>query len=247
MWLWQQGNTHKTQLLWAKLFLISFSFHVIFLTWLFFLHHDDAVNIAITVQFNKANQQAPVIFVPFKPKKEGGVQNKVLAVPKSAAVIKAEKPKVVMKKREENKIKANKEKTKKLAAQKKISPVQRQTNQETKKKKKKQVNVAKQEKAQPMNNQHKQVQANYREIEAQRRQALLQKELAKCFKPPIGVPPDCICQIKVVVNWDGTVKELVVEQSSGILMYDVAARSAFYTMKIPSWSKGKSITVTFKQ
>ncbi|MGB8367164.1 MAG: hypothetical protein WCD44_02290, partial [Candidatus Babeliales bacterium] len=91
------------------------------------------------------------------------------------------------------------------------------------------------------------VQANYREIEAQRRQALLQKELAHYFKPPIGVPADCICQIKVMVDWSGIIKDLTVMQSSGILMYDVAARSALYTMKMPSWSKGKLLTVIFKQ
>jgi len=91
------------------------------------------------------------------------------------------------------------------------------------------------------------VQANYREVEAHRRQVLLQKELAKCWKPPIGVPHDCVCEIKVVVNWNGIVKELDVAKSSGVLMYDVTARSALHTMKMPAWSKGKSLTITFKQ
>ncbi len=266
MWLWQQRSIRERQLLWAKLFLISFSFHFVFFTWLFFLYHDASFDIAITVESKLFRPGAPVIFVPFKQKETVRAQNNNSLVQRSLPVVKPKEPKTSIQKRKENKVAQkkeqtrkspekkgaakNKDKTSKLVKKKKVPVAQFKTKQNLKKETKNKINNAQNKQAkveQSTSNQDRAVQANYREVEAQRRQALLQKELTKCWRPPIGVSQDCVCQIKVAVNWDGTIKELAVAQSSGILMYDVAARSALYTMKMPSWSKGKSLTITFKQ
>ncbi len=264
MWLWQQRSIRERQLLWAKLFLISFSFHFVFFAWLF-LHRDASFDIAITIESKLSRPGAPVIFVPFKQKETVHAQNKNLLVQKPLPVVKQKEPKTSIQKRKKNKVEAKKEQTKKpsekkgavkskdktskLVQKKKASIEQVKTKKNSKKETKNQINNDQNKQAKTQKSTGKQIggQASYREVEAQRRQALLQKELTNCWKPPIGVPQDCVCQIKVAVNWDGTIKELAVAQSSGILMYDVAARSALYTMKMPSWSKGKSLTVTFKQ
>ena len=265
MWLWQQKSIRERQLLWAKLFLISFSFHFVFFIWLFFLYHDASFDIAITVESKLFRPGAPVIFVPFKQKETVRAQNNNSLVQRPLSVVKQKEPKTSIQKRKENKVKAkkeqtkkppekkgavkNKDKTSKLVEKKKASTEQIKTKKDSKKETKNQINNAQNKQAKTQKSTGNQIggQASYREVEAQRRQALLQKELANCWKPPIGVPQDCVCQIKVAVNWDGTIKELAVAQSSGILMYDVAARSALYTMKMPSWSKGKSLTIMFKQ
>ncbi len=243
MWLWQQKSMQKRHLLWAKLLLISFSFHFVFFVWLFFLHYDPSFDVAITVHSRLFEQGgASVVFVPLKPK--GTVRaGSVVGTPQRPSP-------TVGQKKQKTSIQQTKKNKRKVEASKKIK---KQTNNV----------VAMQNK--PMKTQNKMVhnriadvdvvrnsnqdvvQVNYREVEAHRRQVLLQEELAKCWKPPIGVPCDCVCQIKVVVSWNGIVKELDVAKSSGVLMYDVAARSALHTMKMPAWSKGKSLTITFKQ
>lgn len=259
MWLWQQKNRLKKQLLWAKLFLISFSFHSVFFLWLFFLYRDDGFDIAITVQ-NKLSASVPVIFVPFAQQKKMIAQNNSSTTQASAPTVSQKKPKTsiqkntkIIKQKKDQSISVKKKEIKNKTKEtqlthKKKSSIQSQVKQQEKKEAKKQVIASQNKQTATQQITHQEiVQANYREIEAQRRQLLLQKELANYFKPPIGVPADCICQISVAVDWHGVIKELTVIQSSGILMYDVAARSALYTMKMPSWSKGKSLTITFKQ
>jgi outer membrane biosynthesis protein TonB len=79
------------------------------------------------------------------------------------------------------------------------------------------------------------------------RLAALQQEFARCWKPPVGIPEDCTCQVTVFVATDGKVNDMEMVTSSGILMYDVAARSALQQMELPRWTRGKTLTITFRQ
>ena len=88
---------------------------------------------------------------------------------------------------------------------------------------------------------------DYREVEALRRAAQLQKELIKNWKAPIGVPKDCACEISITVTPNGTIKDLKMVKNSGVLMYDISARQALFSMTMPQWTHGKTITVNFKQ
>lgn len=88
---------------------------------------------------------------------------------------------------------------------------------------------------------------NYREVEALRKQAQLQKELVQTWKPPIGVSPDCMCEISFFVTSKGKVENIKMVKSSGVLMFDISARQALCAMKMPQWTYGKPFTINFNQ
>jgi hypothetical protein len=72
------------------------------------------------------------------------------------------------------------------------------------------------------------------------------KEIEHHWRPPVGLGSDKVCQIKILIDWDGTIKELVVKESSGILAFDIAARCAVVAMKLPKASWGKDLIMHFK-
>jgi hypothetical protein len=88
---------------------------------------------------------------------------------------------------------------------------------------------------------------NYREVEALRRGAQLQKELVQKWKPPIGISPECMCEISFLVNRSGVIENLKMVKCSGVIMYDISARQALCTMKMPQWTYGKPLVISFKQ
>lgn len=90
------------------------------------------------------------------------------------------------------------------------------------------------------------IHATAQEIEAYRRANLLQQELVRVWHPPVGIAKDTNCTINCQVNWQGGVHDVTIQKTSGILMYDVAARSALYAMQLPEWARGKSLTIIFK-
>lgn len=92
-----------------------------------------------------------------------------------------------------------------------------------------------------------QVSNNFREVEALRRGAQLQKELVQKWQPPIGVSPDCACDISFFVNKQGTIENLKMVKSSGVMMFDISARQALFAMKMPQWTYGKPLIINFKQ
>lgn len=88
---------------------------------------------------------------------------------------------------------------------------------------------------------------NYREVEALRRGAQLQKELVQKWKPPIGVSPECMCEISFFVTTAGKIEDLKMVKSSGVMMYDISARQALFAMAMPQWTYGKPLIISFKQ
>jgi outer membrane biosynthesis protein TonB len=95
--------------------------------------------------------------------------------------------------------------------------------------------------------QNAQVSNNFREVEALRRGAQLQKELVHKWQPPIGVSPDCTCDISFFVTKQGKIEELKMVKSSGVMMFDISARQALFSMKMPQWTYGKPLIISFKQ
>ncbi len=94
------------------------------------------------------------------------------------------------------------------------------------------------------NNAH--VSSNFREVEALRRGAQLQKELVQKWQPPIGVAPDCSCELSFIVSKNGAVQQLKTTKSSGVLMFDISARQALCAMKMPQWTYGKPLIISFR-
>ena len=88
---------------------------------------------------------------------------------------------------------------------------------------------------------------NYRQVEALRMQAQLQKEIVQKWKPPIGVSPDCTCDVSFFVNTNGGVENIKMAKASGVMMFDISARQALCAIKMPHWTYGKILTITFKE
>jgi outer membrane biosynthesis protein TonB len=92
-----------------------------------------------------------------------------------------------------------------------------------------------------------QISHNYREVEALRKQAQLQKEIVQTWKPPIGVSPDCMCEVSFFVTSKGKIENIKIIKSSGVMMFDISVRQALFAMKMPQWTYGKPFTIDFKQ
>jgi len=88
---------------------------------------------------------------------------------------------------------------------------------------------------------------NHREVEALRRGAQLQKELVHKWQPPIGVASDCTCDVSFFVTKQGKIENLKMIKSSGVVIFDISARQALFSMKMPQWTYGKPLIISFKQ
>lgn len=73
----------------------------------------------------------------------------------------------------------------------------------------------------------------------------MQQEILKNWSAPLGVAKDSTCTISFSVDLAGRLQQIVIDKASGILMYDISARSAVLNTKMPPWSRGKSFTITF--
>jgi len=86
---------------------------------------------------------------------------------------------------------------------------------------------------------------DYREKAQIKKHLLLQQELVRVWHPPVGIHDGCQCQLRVAVGSDGAVRNVRVVDSSGVLMFDIAARSALCSAQMPKWTWGTSIDITF--
>ena len=83
--------------------------------------------------------------------------------------------------------------------------------------------------------------------EVARMQYAIEQELIAHWKPPKGLPKDLECQIKIRFTPEGKISNCELEKKSGVLIYDMAARTAAKAMMLPRWSWGKEFIIAFKQ
>lgn len=242
MWLLQHKNTHKKITLWLKIASFCLFFHFIILFWIFCLYQENKFMHIFSID-KKTNYSSPIFFVPV------GISAPIQTAPQKTASI-----------------------TQKRALSKDphyskttIDPVQKDDKNQEKKTTIPDINkklisektdIKKNcTKLEPplTNNKNKhestynpQISHNYREVEALRRGAQLQKELVNQWHPPIGTRPDCTCDISFFVNRQGKIENLKTTKSSQAIMFDISARQALFSMKMPQWTYGKSLTITFK-
>lgn len=84
------------------------------------------------------------------------------------------------------------------------------------------------------------------ELDAMCLQEGLTAAISQYWKPPVGVAKNCVCELLIVVDWQGKAKDLNVQKPSGSAMYDVSTRSAALMTEYPKGLWGKSFTVAFK-
>ena len=86
------------------------------------------------------------------------------------------------------------------------------------------------------------------EMAALQMQEEMQMHVSQLWKPPAGLPNDLHCVVKIVIDWNGNPHEAIVEKTSGVLVYDISARTAVAQLQeLPRWARGKEFSITFKQ
>jgi hypothetical protein len=88
---------------------------------------------------------------------------------------------------------------------------------------------------------------NQKDLETLQVQTNIQQLIYKRWKPPIGLSKDLVCTISVMVDKRGVVTSAIVIKPSGVLMYDISARSALTRLTIPQVAQNQSFSITFKQ
>ena len=226
MLLWQQQKLRKQSPHFTQLLIFSFLFHCIFLGWLFFVYHEPHSLLAFTIDRALLHCNEPVIFVS-SPQKSSfiGTPKKVEPVKKASS------PKVLSNTTKSTRTVVEHTQQKKvIPSQQQLAPINIPCSGAT-------------EGNQPLLDNQLAIEdgAMYRQYES------LYAAIAQSWKPPLGVAQQCVCQITVYVARDGSIHKSVVDKSSGVLIYDVAARNALYHMKMPEWARGKSLTVSLRQ
>jgi|GEM_PF-1333327 len=76
---------------------------------------------------------------------------------------------------------------------------------------------------------------------------LIQAEVVKYYKPPIGIAKKAICELAVVVGAGGKAERVTVKKKSGSIANDICARTALLKVTFPKEVIGKEITVELGQ
>ncbi|QQR54157.1 hypothetical protein IPH25_04910 [bacterium] len=78
------------------------------------------------------------------------------------------------------------------------------------------------------------------------RSEYIKNELKRVWNPPVITMNGSECVFTVEVDYSGAVKHVVMEKSSGILMYDVMAQQAVHGIKMPLWAYNTIMTIVLK-
>ncbi len=184
-----------------------------------------------------------------KPKKKETPKKSLKKQKTKKVAKKIEKTKKNTSKKEEKKVVKNKKiKTENKKVVKKKKPIKTVDNKTEKKPiKKLQGNLKKVDHVQQEVEGLSPVYVGQEEMAALTMQKELQQEVGKCWRPPVGLPKDLVCILKVLVDWSGKVNQAAVQKGSGVLMYDISARTAVAKMQLQKKAYGKEFTITFKQ
>lgn len=83
------------------------------------------------------------------------------------------------------------------------------------------------------------------EFEALSLQEALQEAVQEVWAPPAGMDGKLVCYVALTVDWNGKLVEHFIEDSSGVLVFDVAVEQAVAEIQFPRPLWGKSVTVAF--
>lgn len=75
---------------------------------------------------------------------------------------------------------------------------------------------------------------------------MLQQQLAEYWHVPPGVDLSRSCQLEVTTSAQGQVAKVDVKESSGILLFDAAARMAVRQLRLPAWASNKTFIIILK-
>ena len=276
MSLLQLKNLHKRNLLWLKLLGLCLFMHSIILIWMFCIYRGNSHLYALSIQKHLdysapvmfvplGVQTTSQKTIAIAPKKVATIAKQSTKQAPKTTTLSAEKKKVVTSapkttqqtqaKNEPKKELVEKKETKTPENEKPKAISEKKENQVAKALdieqniiplQKEKVESKPVEKAAIHIPENARTSHNFREVEAFRKSAQLQKELVQKWQPPIGVSTDCCCEVSFFVSKTGAIQNIKMVKSSGITMFDISARQALFTMKMPHWTYGNSLIINFK-
>lgn len=258
MWRFQRAK-HKLvgllafrgrQLFFGELLLASLLFHLVVLLFLLVIYSSYRYSTKLVVR-RSGVQLLPAYFV--RPATSTTVQSNLGAAavqPPAQKVTSAKMPSTTIKKEEPKKPATTKQTSTKANAKKPSQP-QKTKPKEEPKKMQTQKNQQKQQPAKkqtPSKKEQPKPQAKKQDdFDTPRIQQYIQSEVSKRWTPPIGLPDDLVCEVTIQVGGDGVVTDAIIEESSGVLVYDLSARSAAALLSLPRWAWGKEFMISFNQ
>lgn len=75
----------------------------------------------------------------------------------------------------------------------------------------------------------------------------LQEAIGHHWAPPVGMPAQTRCQVRVTLSSDGKASDLELVEKSGIAVFDMAARTALLAADYPKSVWGKTMVVHFNE
>lgn len=274
MWRWLLERVPKRFQLWVKLAVFSAAFHGIVLFMLLFLYQGSTGLYQFDLSRIALDSEATIVFMPLhksiaqKPcgKKGGGLQKSKHKRVEQQAAAEKKQPKADKEKAATTLLseKQKKKATKKVA--------KNDTKKKKQKEKVKEPAAVKKELAQKKEPEQKPAEelkttsteqnndttavgpegsniiyVGRDDLEAFQLQQAICQEINEHWKPPFGVPHDKVCEVRMLVDWEGKIKNVTVTQPSGIAMYDISARTAVQQITVPKAAWGKELSITFKQ
>lgn len=256
MWLWQQQRLAKRTKFLGKLLFLSFVFHSIGAFFLLFMYKGDALS---TLHISSAQSQQVIIRVmpltglskkinqkAITRKTYATSTQKVVAQTKKTIVKKEPVKKNIVKKKAASvtqKKEIKKVVPKKVMEQKKTQPIKELKKVEPQPIKK---SVDPVKKASQDNQIEDVKYVSQKEYNAFMAQAEFQEAIIEVWTPPAGMSDSLVCTVALSVDWKGNLQHHSVQDSSGVLVYDIAVEQALEKVKIPHSLWGKSVTIAFK-
>jgi hypothetical protein len=71
----------------------------------------------------------------------------------------------------------------------------------------------------------------------------IQHAIIQSWTPPVGLDQGVSCEMKITVSPDGAAESIVVAKTSGVLVFDMSARTALQQIEFPQEVHGKTISI----
>lgn len=268
MWRLLHKNVSKQQYIRAQFILFSLLIHVVLIGPLLFIEFIPYKTYYLQANRSHIDDQAKVVLMPLvKRVNQQPVKAAISTVKKSQPVKKA-KPKTTIKKEPVKRTKPQqkaqpkpkpkpqpKPQSKPKQAPKKVQQkpiakkaVHKAPQKMVKKNTSNQTASAAAASKQPAQQSDENIRyVGREELEEIQMQEIITEKLVERWKPPVGLSKDLFCEVKMIVDAQGVVKQVCVHKASGVLIYDVSARLAAQGIELPQWARGKEFYIIFKQ
>ena len=73
----------------------------------------------------------------------------------------------------------------------------------------------------------------------------IREEVVRVWQPPAGLAIGRQCTIKLLLDWQGNIQDLIIAESSTVPAFDTSVKLAVRTMKFPKAVYGKELILPF--